>query len=343
MNKERIYSWLGTRKNPAPSLDMILQPVSSDLRKVEKLLRTWSEATSPVIMHMAGQVISSHGKLIRPGLLLLLAGYLDYRGNKKLQTAATVEAVHMASLIHDDIIDGSPTRRGQKTAVRVFGPGFSLLLGDYFFIKSIKNSLAVSSQKIPLLLAEATEQMIEGEMEELAQSYNFDLTESQYLQIIRKKTAGLFEATCEIACTIGHAPPKEKSVMLAYGLNLGLTFQVVDDLLDLAGNPAETGKDRFSDLREGRVTLPIIVALKNCGSGMRNRLKTALEKVKLKPEEKNFSQLLRLLEESRTLELTYAQAEELAEKARKAALKLKPSVYRQSLIELVDFVLSRKK
>jgi octaprenyl-diphosphate synthase len=292
---------------------------------------------------MAGQVISSQGKLIRPGLLLLLAGYLDYRGKEKVQTAAAVEAIHMASLIHDDIIDGSPTRRGQKTAVRIFGPGLSLLLGDYFFIKSIENSMAVSSQNIPRILAKVTEQMIEGEIEELAQSYNFDLTEGQYLQIIRKKTAGLFQAICEIACILGDASREEESLMHGYGLNLGLTFQIIDDLLDLVGNPSETGKDRFSDLREGRVTLPVIIALKNCAPEMENRLKAALKKVKVKPEEKNFYCLLRLLEESQALDLTYEQAEKFAEKARKATLKLPPSVYRQSLVKLVDFVLHRKK
>jgi octaprenyl-diphosphate synthase len=341
--KKKIYTWIKPKNKEASSLDEIFSPVSQDLRQVEKLLQVWYCATSPVIKKMASQVISSQGKLIRPGLLLLATGHLGYRGNEGVRTAAAVEAVHTASLIHDDIIDDSPTRRGQKTAARIFGTGFSLLLGDYLFIKSIGNSLAITRKNIPQILARVTEQMIEGEIDELAHSYNFNLTERQYFQIIRKKTAGLFQASCEIACTLDDAPKEEESALRLYGLNLGLTFQVVDDLLDLAGNPVETGKDRFSDLKEGRVTLPLILALKNSPPEIEPRLKTLLEKIKSQPEENNLITLLRLIEKSGALNLTFKKAKRLAEGARRAANKLIPSIYRQSLLDLLDFVLYRKK
>lgn len=339
----KIHSHLRPKTDAVPSLDEIFSPVSKELKAVEQVLQTWSEATSPAIKKMARQVLSRQGKLIRPGLLLLVTAHLGYKGKENIRTAAAVEAIHTASLIHDDIIDSSPTRRGQKTVVRVFGPGFSLLLGDYLFIRSISNSLAVSEKNITRILARVTEQMIEGEIEELAQSYNFNLTERQYHQIIRKKTAGLFQAICELACELGEAPEEDASALVAYGLNLGLTFQVIDDLLDLVGNPVETGKDRFSDLREGRVTLPVILAFKNSSPEMKNLMKLLLEKLRVKPEEKSFSDLLRLLENNGALELTFKQAEKLAERARRAVLKLVPSIYRQSLLGLVDFVLYRKK
>ncbi|MGB9893444.1 MAG: polyprenyl synthetase family protein [Candidatus Saccharicenans sp.] len=325
------------------SLDKIFFPVQGKLKAVEDLLPAWSEGTCPSLKRMAGKIISKQGKLIRPGILLLITGHLGYKGKKDIKVAAAVEAIHLASLIHDDIIDDSATRRGEKTALQIFGPDLSLLLGDFLFIRSLAYSLAIERKKIPGLLTSVTQKMIEGEIEELTHKYDYHLSPTTYLKIIEKKTACLFQTTCELACQFGHLPTPETEALKKYGLNLGLTFQIIDDLLDLVGNPSETGKPRFSDLREGHITLPLILALESSYLKTGAKIKRYLNQTKSGLDRKNMRGLIRLLQESGALKKTFNLAETLANKARQSALALKPTAYRQSLIDLVDFVLYRKK
>ncbi|HAR35601.1 MAG TPA: hypothetical protein DCR87_01595, partial [Acidobacteria bacterium] len=229
------------------------------------------------------------------------------------------------------------------TVVHRFGPNFSLLLGDFFFIRSIARTLSSEDPKIPQTLAATAQEMIEGEMEELEESYNFSLTPSRYLKIIEKKTASLFRTTCRLGCRLGRARRKDEAALAEYGLNLGLAFQVIDDLLDLVGQPAETGKPVFSDLREGRVTLPLILALRHQEPAARRELKRRLERISRDQDRASISCLLAMMERSGAFRLTFEQAQALAGKARQAALTLKPSLHRQSLLQLVDFVLWRKR
>jgi octaprenyl-diphosphate synthase len=309
---------------------------------VEKILKAQSEETSPYLMRMARKIISNKGKLIRPGVLLLITRHLGYRGNKDVTVAAAVEAIHVASLIHDDIIDGSVTRRGSKTALKSFGADFSLLLGDFFFIRSVYNSLSLNDEYLPKLITRVAQRMIEGEIEELVHSYNFSLSQAEYMRIIEKKTASLFETTCKLACHLGKASRKEREALDRYGLNLGLVFQIIDDLIDLVGQPSETGKTGFSDLKEGRITLPVILALKKASPETALRLKNLLRKTKSGSEKEDFSTLLNVVKKTGALDLAFLQAEALAAKAREAALILKPSPYRKSLLDLIDFVLIRR-
>ncbi|MGB9906694.1 MAG: polyprenyl synthetase family protein [Candidatus Saccharicenans sp.] len=337
----RDYSTL-PRPSPLPGLREIFAPVSQKLRSVGRALSSWPGRTSPLLLKMARQTVSRQGKLIRPGILLLITSHFGYQGKDDTILAAAVEAIHLASLIHDDIIDGSDYRRGEKTAVHQFGPNFSLLLGDFFFIRSIARTLS-QDREIPEMLAATAQEMIEGEMEELAESYNFNLTQKRYLEIIEKKTARLFRTTCQLGCRLGRAEKKEETMLAEYGLNLGLAFQVIDDLLDLVGQPAETGKPAFSDLKEGRVTLPLIKALQHPEPVARRELKRRLERISQNKDRVSLSSLLALIKSSGALGLTFDQAQVLAGKARQAALSLKPSVQRRSLLQLVDFVLWRKK
>lgn len=273
----------------------------------------------------------------------MITSHLGYKGKKDIILAAAIEAMHLASLIHDDIIDGSAYRRGEKTAVQKFGPDFSLLLGDFFFIRSIARTFSLEDPEIPRMIAATAQEMIEGEMEELEESYNFNLTLDRYLKIIEKKTASLFRTTCQLGCNLGRAGKKEEAVLVEYGLNLGLAFQVIDDLLDLVGQPEVTGKPAFSDLREGRITLPLIAALQHSEPAARRELKRRLEKISQNNARAGISGLLTMMERSGAFRLTFEQARALAGKARQAALALRPSPHRQSLLQLVDFVLWRKK
>lgn len=331
-----------TSPKRVPPLSEIFRPIRQKLNRVDRALRTWPGSSSPVVRRLAGRTISRRGKLIRPGILLLIIGHLGRRDGQDIPLAAAVEGIHQASLIHDDIIDRSDFRRGEQTALQRFGPDYSLLLGDFFFIRSIASSLSIKDREIPRLLAEAARLMIEGEMEELAESYNFNLSRARYLKIIEKKTASLFQTTCRLAGRLGRAGQEETEALEEYGLNLGLAFQVTDDLLDLVGQPSRTGKPAFSDLKEGRVTLPLILALKKADLSGRKKLTELLEKIKNDPDEQLWPELLARLRDTGAFEQTFRQAASFTARAREAAGRLRPSVYRQSLLQLADFVLWRE-
>lgn len=331
-----------TSPNRVPTLSEIFRPISRRLSRVDRALRSWPGSSSPVVRRLASGTISRQGKLIRPGILLLITGHLGYRDGLDILLAAAVEGIHQASLIHDDIIDRSDFRRGEQTALQRFGPDYSLLLGDFFFIRSISSSLSIKDREIPRMLAETARLMIEGEMEELAESYNFNLSRARYLKIIEKKTASLFQTTCRLAGRLGQAGKKEAEALEEYGRNLGLAFQVTDDLLDLVGQPSRTGKPAFSDLKEGRVTLPLILALRKADSSGRRKLTTLLEKIKDGKDEQLWPELLFQLRNTGAFHQAHRQAASFTARAREAAGRLQPSVYRQSLLQLADFVLRRE-
>ena len=331
----------GLKKSSEPvSLSEILSPVRKDLRQVEVYLSRWADSASPAIRKMARAAFQKPGKLIRPGILLLAASQLGYRGKKRIAAAAAVEAIHTASLIHDDIIDGSATRRGEKTMAAAYGEKFSLLLGDFFFIRSIAASVRAISPKITDYLTRVTEKMIEGEAEELAQAFNFNLEEKTYWYIVESKTASLFEATCLVAAELAGARPKDKKALSAYGKNLGLAFQVVDDLIDITGSPEETGKPAFSDLREGRMTLPFILAREAASTRDKNKLRQLVEKSR--NNHGHLKELFVLLNQTGALQQAYDQAEKLVKKSKESINYLPPTPYSLSLLKMADFVLRRK-
>ncbi|HRT25783.1 MAG TPA: polyprenyl synthetase family protein [Candidatus Saccharicenans sp.] len=333
------------RHQPALSLSVIFAPIQTELAQVERQLFNWAKVSSPALRDIARQTVSRPGKLIRPGLFLLITGYFGYDNKDKIKIAATIEAIHSASLIHDDIIDSSALRRGQATAFKAFGPEFSLLFGDYLFIKSIGRALDFKNNQIAKILAEASGQMIEGEIEELAQSFNLELTEKAYFKIIGKKTASLFQASCRLASELAGTPAEIKSELETYGFNLGLVFQIVDDLLDLKGETRETGKSRFSDLREGRITLPLIRAIKTWPEEQKKKVAGWLKRRHGEWPEPvvSFNDFLLELETGGALGSSLKTAEKLAERAKACLAKLEASPYQESLIKLTEFVLKREK
>ncbi|MBP6059694.1 MAG: polyprenyl synthetase family protein [Candidatus Saccharicenans sp.] len=327
------------------SLSLIFAPIRTELARVERQLFNWARTSNPALREIARQTVSRPGKLIRPGLFLLITGYFGYNNKDKIKIAATIEAIHSASLIHDDIIDSSALRRGQVTAFKAFGPEFSLLFGDYLFMKSITRALDFKNDKIVKTLAEASGQMIEGEIEELAQSFNLELTEKAYFKIISKKTASLFRASCRLASELAGAPAEIKSELETFGFNLGLVFQIVDDLLDLKAETQETGKPRFSDLREGRITLPLIRAIKTWPEEQKKKVAGWLKKRHREWSEPvaGFNDFLLELETGGALASSLKTAEKLAGRAKNCLAKLEPGLYQESLVKLTEFVLKRKK
>ncbi|MEW5901594.1 MAG: polyprenyl synthetase family protein, partial [Acidobacteriota bacterium] len=281
------------------------------------------------------------GKRIRPALLILSSKLFNYAGDEHIQMAALIEFIHTASLIHDDIIDNADQRRGRDSVHARWGPNISVLLGDYLYIRTIGLSLQSRHPQIIRVLTDISARMIEGELTEYQMSGNVDMTEEEYFEIIDQKTASLFAAACQIGGVLGRSLPQEEAWLIEYGRNLGMTFQVIDDLLDFRGNEKDLGKPVLSDLREGRVTLPLIYSLRLDDAGTRVRLLKLLKRKALVRAARQ--EILDLIKANGALDYTYRRAEEFSRRARAAIAKFPASAHREALSLLAEFVLNREK
>lgn len=325
----------------APALEDVYKDIKDELEAVEAKLRMFTSSPNRVIAEINTYLFQKTGKRIRPALLVLSSKLSGYRGDDHILTAALVEFIHTASLIHDDIIDNSSMRRGQDSVHARWGPNITVLLGDYLYIKTIALSLQSDFIQIIRVLTDASAQMIEGELNEYILSGNPDIAESDYLDIIQKKTARLFAASCQIGGILGKASLEELTSLTEYGNSLGMTFQLVDDLLDFKGDEKALGKPTLSDLGEGRITLPLIYSLNNDGRSSRDRILDMLRKGRLQDGDKQ--EILLLLANNGSLEYTYRKAEEFAQKAKETILRFPQSPHRESLGLLSDFILTRNR
>ncbi len=324
---------------PVPGLDAIHALIGPKLHEVElEIQRNLSSELDPI--DDAGRYLaSSGGKRLRPALVLLTSGLLGYKGGDDALLGAVFEFIHTATLVHDDIIDDADVRRGLPSANRVYGSPFTVLLGDYLYIRSMNMALRARKLRLIDILAGATEKMIEGEI--LAQHLRgrADVTPEQHMAIVERKTAWLFSGCCRAASVLAGGSPQDEHELAAYGMALGTAFQLVDDLLDLTADEETIGKPVCSDLREGRLTLPLI-ELMRCGT----------------PEERagvirvlgdgafdrfSFERLRRALESHDCLANTRRLAEEHAERARKHMRRFPSGPFRELLLELPSTVLSR--
>jgi octaprenyl-diphosphate synthase len=315
--------------------------IQDQLEDVEEKLRELARSSNPLIAEIGGYLFQKSGKRIRPALVLLCAGLFARRGGEEILSAALVEFIHTASLLHDDIIDNSATRRGMSSVHAKWGPNVTVLLGDYLYIKTLHLSLGSRLQRLTRILTDVSAQMIEGELQEYAQSGNLLLAEKDYLEIIERKTASLFSASCRIGGILGEASAEEEEALAAYGTSLGLCFQVIDDLLDYTGQEENLGKPVLSDLMEGRITLPLIDALRQNGRGDRDKILRLLPEVKTNPAARE--KILDILRSGPSLEYAFSAAEKYCRKA-KAFLEAVPGgPYRQSLSLLADYILQRNR
>lgn len=312
------------------------------LEDVEATLRRITRSPNPLIADIGSYLFQNSGKRIRPALVLLCSGLSGGRGGKdEILCAALVELLHTASLLHDDIIDGSDTRRGRTTVHVKWGPNITVLLGDFLFIKSLALSLTSKLERLNGILTDVSVRMIEGELSEYRHSGNLNLTEKEYFAIIDQKTASLFSASCRIGGLLGGIPPEAEETLAEYGTCLGMAFQIIDDLLDYTGDEKTMGKPALSDLAEGRVTLPLIVALKRNGRGYRNRVRRLLPRVKSDPASRE--EILELIRSGNSLDDAFRRAEEFCRNAQAAVDRFLPSAHRRSLALLADFVLQRNR
>ena len=332
---EKARELLRQRKD----LNDVYNDIQEELQRVEESLKTFSSSPNRLIAEISTYLFQKKGKRIRPAILILCSKLFNYRGEEHIAMAALVEFIHTASLIHDDIIDNSDFRRGRDTVHTRWGPNISVLLGDYLYIRTIGMSQESAHPEVLRILTDVTSRMIEGELTEYEISGNLETTEKDYIDIIDKKTASLFSAACQIGAVLGRATPEQADRLAEYGRNLGLAFQVTDDLLDFRGEERLLGKPVLADLGEGRITLPIIYALRNDGSGGGQRLKSLLERKKLDPQSKG--EILDIIKANGALDDGHRKAQAFSLRAREAVSGFPESPHREALSLLAEFVLDR--
>ncbi len=327
------------KESPSLNLNEIYQSIDSDLQAVENHLQTITSSPNPFLAEINHFLFQKKGKRLRPALVILSTKLFGYEGEDHILMASLIECVHTASLIHDDIVDNSGYRRGRSTVHARWGTNLSVLLGDYLYIQAINLLLQSGHDAIVQLLSKTVSQMIEGEINEFLMSGNFDLSEKEYLEIITKKTASLFSASCAIGGLLAKVSPEELRLISDFGSYLGLAFQITDDILDYLGDEKVLGKPTFSDLNEGRITLPLIHSLSQNGHFYREKI---IQLAQTKPlTEEVRQEILSLLKKSDSFNYSFDKAREFVLKGQELLAKFPLSRYRQSLESLANYVLYR--
>ena len=290
-----------------------------------------------LVRQVAEYIIAGGGKRLRPALVLLTAGALDYSGTHHHELAAVIEFIHTATLLHDDVVDESELRRGRETANAMFGNAASVLVGDFLYSRAFQMMLVANDMRVMRVLADATNIIAEGEVLQLMNCRNVDIQVDEYLQVIRYKTAKLFEAAARLGAMLGGAAPDVEEGLASYGMHLGTAFQLIDDVLDYSGEEAATGKHLGDDLAEGKPTLPLIHVMQHGNAQQAACVKEALEK----GGREDFAKVMTAIRETDALAVTRRQAECEVEKAIAALNSLKASNYREALLELASFAIAR--
>ncbi|MFQ6037184.1 MAG: polyprenyl synthetase family protein [Candidatus Aminicenantales bacterium] len=324
-----------------PGIQTIYRDIRDDLEKVEQRLQHFTQSPNEIISEISTYLFQNAGKRIRPALLILCAKLCGYTGQEHIVMSSLVETIHTASLLHDDIIDNSEFRRGKASVHARWGPNITVLLGDYLYIRTIGTALQSKHREIVEILTEISSRMIEGELNEYAVSWSLDMTEEDYLDIIHKKTASLFSASCQIGGILADAPSDRKDLLAEFGANLGMTFQIIDDLLDYTGDERTLGKPVLSDLREGRITLPLIYTLNNDGAKNRKRIEKLLSGKEL--NQTSIEEILDIITSNGALDYTRNKARQFSTHSKALIQKVPPSAYREALLLFPDFILYRKK
>jgi octaprenyl-diphosphate synthase len=320
-------------------LAQLFEPIKDDLDRVEEEFERRIQSRVALIPEMGKYIQKSGGKRVRPAVLLMAARLAGYTGDKAVLNASVVEFIHTATLVHDDIIDGADVRRGRLAVHSRWGNDITVLLGDYLYIKSMAMALTQDSLEIVRLLCDVTLRMIEGELYQLTKTGDVDITEEEHFEIIRRKTAYLFGGCAQIGGVLGGVSSEQEQALREFGFNLGVAFQVVDDLLDYTADESSLGKPVGGDLREGKVTLPIIYLLQRGGEEADGLIRAVVADRAVSKEQ--WRQIIALLREHRTPDLAYAKATEFANRAKASLDVFAPSRERDALKALADYVLSR--
>lgn len=318
------------------NLAELIAPVAQDMKAVDAVIRARLNSEVVLIRTIGDYIVGAGGKRTRPALLLMVAGALGYRGSLHHLLAAAVEFIHTATLLHDDVVDESDLRRGRRTANAVFGNAASVLVGDYLYSRSFEMMVETDSMAAMAVLSGATTIIAEGEVLQLMNVRDPEVSLNRYLQVVRYKTAKLFEASTEVGAIIAHATPEQRVAAATYGRHVGTAFQLIDDVLDYSGEALALGKNVGDDLREGKSTMPLIRILE-VGNGQQKQLvRQAIETGKA-----DFAAVAHAIQETDALQYTRRAAVAEAELAKQALAVFPVSAYRESLLEFCTFAVER--
>ncbi|CAC9577870.1 Octaprenyl diphosphate synthase (EC [uncultured Gammaproteobacteria bacterium] len=312
--------------------------IQNDINKTDQVLIEHLGSNVALINQMSGYIINAGGKRLRPLLLLLCARATHYQGEHHHLMAVVIELIHTATLLHDDIVDESKSRRGKETANKVWGNAASVLVGDFLYSRAFEMMVKSDSMRIMTILSKATNEIAQGEVLQLLNCQNSALTEEEYYQVIERKTAVLFQAATQIGGLLSNIDKVQEQALKNYGLHLGNAFQIIDDVLDYQSNAETMGKEVGDDLSEGKTTLPIIYALKNTVAKDRQLLKDAINNA----DNSKIEQVLGILQSVNAFDYTRKQAQKSANLAKKSLDSLQDSKYKEALILLCDLSLQRK-
>jgi octaprenyl-diphosphate synthase len=312
--------------------------IASDMREVDHVIARRLDSGVPLVGQVSRYIIAAGGKRLRPALLLLTCGALGYRGEQRFNLAAVVEFIHTATLLHDDVVDDSALRRGNATANETFGNPASVLVGDFLYSRAFQMMVDAKNMRIMEVLADATNIIAEGEVLQLMNMHNAALDEAGYLQVIRSKTAKLFEASARVGAILAGSNPEIEEACATYGQALGTAFQVIDDVLDYTGDAEVMGKSLGDDLREGKTTLPLIAAMQRGTSSQKEIIETAIKT----GGGSMLDQVIEIVKNTGALDVARQAATLEAQRAMAAAKQLPASPHTECLIELSAQLLSRQ-
>jgi octaprenyl-diphosphate synthase len=303
--------------------------MAADMQQVDGVIQRRLASDVALINQIAHYIISAGGKRVRPRLVLLFANALGFRGPERFELAATVEFIHTATLLHDDVVDESDLRRGRQTANALFGNAASVLVGDFVYSRAFQMMVSVNRMRVLEVLADATNVIAEGEVLQLMNMHDPDLAVPDYLRVIRFKTAKLFEASARLGAVLAETSLDVEEACAAYGRSLGTAFQLVDDLLDYEGSTTELGKNVGDDLREGKPTLPLLIAMERGSAEERALIRHAIERGEIA----RLAEIVEIVRHTGAIDATREAARAEAELARQQLVHLAPSAYREALLE----------
>ncbi len=321
------------------SLDPMVQLVASDLNLVNTVILDRMQSRIPLIPELAGHLIAGGGKRMRPMLTLASARLIGYTGSRHHRLAAAVEFIHTATLLHDDVVDGSDLRRGSRTANIIWGNPATVLVGDFLFSRSFELMVEDGSLKVLKILSNASAVIAEGEVNQLTAVRRIDTAEDRYLDIIGAKTAALFAAACRVSAVVAERPDSEEAALDAYGRNLGIAFQLVDDAIDYISDAPTMGKDAGDDFREGKMTLPVILAYARGSEDDRRFWRDAIEG--RSDADAGLPRATELVRTTRAVEDTLARARHYGQRAIDSLGGFGNSQAKDAMVEAVEFAVAR--
>jgi octaprenyl-diphosphate synthase len=318
-------------------ISSIRELIADDMQAVNALILRRLESDVALVNQIGHYIVSSGGKRLRPMVVVLSARACGYQGDRHIDLAAVIEFIHTATLLHDDVVDGSDLRRSQNTANAVWGNEASVLVGDFLYSRAFQMMVAVDRMRVMDILSHATNRIAEGEVLQLLNCHDPDTTEDTYMEVIKRKTATLFEAGTRLGAVLADMHAAQEGAMAEYGLHLGIAFQLVDDALDYNAGNAELGKNIGDDLAEGKPTLPVIRAMSSGTEAQRSKLREAIEQ----GGREHIGFVGDVIASTGAIEYTIALARQEAEKAKAAVAALPATPQRDALVDLAEFAVSR--